>query len=147
MEGQDSLHTILVFVGPFSLIVLINLITTVIKIFRGLTTRSIITTLLLLLVNMTLPVLYVSMVMSKAPENSIMWEILILVLTILLTASVIAIFLVDMSFFDHLTTIIDQKRRASGHGSSAVCAGRRYVSGKPYEFPPSGLTLRRTQVA
>lgn len=113
MEGHNSAHTILEFVCPFVLIMIITLITTVMKIMKGLTTRSIITTLLLLLVSFTLPILYVSMVMSKSPHSSLLWNIMILVHTISLTVSMVIIFLVDLRFFDHFAAKIDRKRKAS----------------------------------
>ena len=116
MEGHNSLHTILEFIAPFSLITFISLITTVRKIHRGSTSRGLITSLVLLLVSITLPILYVSMMMSKSPAGSVVWDILILALTILLTVSVIALFLVDMTFFDNFMLIID-RRRSSRYSS------------------------------
>lgn len=85
------------------------------------------------------------MVMCKSPDGSLLWHIMILVLTILLTVSMIAIFLADLTFSDYLIAKIDRKK--SSYGSSVLGARRRLMNDKPYEFPSSGPARRRTQAA
>lgn len=139
-EGHNSWYTILTFIGPFSLIMIINLIIMAKKINRGLNCKGIIRSMLPLLVNTTLPIFYLSMMKSRSSDDSFIWDVLILTLTILLTVSVITLFLV------RLTNIIDCKRKTS-IGSPVPATTRRYNSRKTDEFPYSGLSFRRTYAA
>ena len=136
MEGYSSQHTALIFTLPLALVAFLNLITAVVKILRGLTGRGIITSLLLLLVNIAQPILYMSMTMNKSPTDSFIWSVTIFALTLVLAVPIIALFFVDMTFFDQLATMID-RRRKSGVPSRVGAKRKLGSGGKPYEITAS----------
>ena len=105
-DGHRSLHTMLVFVCPLTLVALLNLITIVLKVRHGISHRAGYIHVSLLLVSFQLPALYVLMTLIKSPDSSLIQGVMTLVLSPLMTFTVCAILIIYLIYFiQHTNTV------------------------------------------
>ena len=105
---QSSTATMLLFVLPMSLVGSINIVLTI----RGLGKREKFISILLLIVNITLPISYVCMIMFKPhPVSTVWWGLATMLLSLSLSCIIGAGFIVDRVFAEHTFVWFDQKSR------------------------------------
>ena len=143
MEGYSSLHTLLEFAIPLALVACLNLITVTLRIIRGLTRRGRATSLCLLIANIIQLILYVCMTLTKSPDGSFIWGITIFVLTSMLTAAIMALFLVDATFLWQCVKQLDKPKES---GFSDRRFSRRALDSK-FEFPDSAVDPHKVHTA
>ena len=96
-NGQSSIATMLLFVLPMSLVGLINIVLTIQGFFhRQMGKREKFISILLLIVNITLPISYVCMIMFKPhPVSTVWWGLATMLLSLSLSCVIGAGFIVD----------------------------------------------------
>ena len=112
-NGQSSIATMLLFVLPMSLVGLINIVLTIRGfIHRQMGKREKFISILLLIVNITLPISYVCMIMFKPhPVSMVWWGLATMLLSLSLSCIIGAGFIVDRVFAEHTFIRFDQKSR------------------------------------
>ena len=112
-NGQSSIATMLLFVLPMSLVGLINIVLTIRGfIHRQMGKREKFISILLLIVNITLPISYVCMIMFKPhPVSTGWWGLATMLLSLSLSCIIGAGFIVDRVFAEHTIVRFDQKSR------------------------------------